>query len=318
MLAEKKNQTRRQLEAVEDYCQWGISLEGASSKAGISASGFLRKMHTISRKLAKVSLPKILDLHPSEVTCLDIVHGKCNKKKVYYWHGKCPYTKTLSGWYLSATRSKAIATRLVNSIFRNLGYDPKIWVSDGEQSFHTALKKKYKKKLRTVYLCRKPADWHMKPGVVNNSFVIEGKGDYIIVKRNLQKMESILKYRDESGYERITSIVLNLFNNHKARIVCINYKYRISPFKNFYKRFVHETEDDGYIYHFIGSCDSGNSWAESTGRKIKRRNKWFDNNLRSLRSGKLTFHLRMIVENLMIAHTESNIPMSELWRRIQI
>ena len=85
---------------------------------------------------------------------------------------------------------------------------------------------------------------------------MEGDGDYILVKKGLLKPEAILKCRDESGYERITKIVLNLFNRRNANIVCINYKYRISPFKNFYKRFVHETKDDGFVYHFIGSCNS--------------------------------------------------------------
>ena len=114
------------LEGVEDYCQWGISLEGASSKLGLSSSGFLRTMYRLSCKIDKVGFPSILNLYPSKVTCLDIVYGKYNKKKVYYWHAKCLYTKIPSGWYLSATRSKAIATRLVNAVLRNLGYDPKI------------------------------------------------------------------------------------------------------------------------------------------------------------------------------------------------
>ena len=162
-----------------------------------------------------------------------MVHGKYNKKKVYYWHGKCPYTKIPSGWYLSATRSKTIATRLVKFIIRNLHFDPKIWVTDGEQSFHTALEKQYSKRLRTVYLCRKPEEYHLKPSIVENSYPVEGDGDYILVKKGLLKPETILKCRDESGYERITKIVLNLFNRRNANIVCINYKYRISPFKNF-------------------------------------------------------------------------------------
>ena len=273
----------------------------------------LRKIHKLSRSLPRSNLPKILNLHPSKVVCLDIVHGKRNKEKVYYWHGKCPYTKIPAGWYLSATRSKTIAKRLVNNVVKNLSFDPKIWVSDGEQSFHVALEERYGNKLRTVYLCRKPEEWHLKSSIVRNSYIIEGDGNYILVKKNIENPITILKYRDESGYERITSIVLSLFNHHRAKIVCINYKYRISPFKNFYKRFLHETKDDGFIYHFIGSCDSGNSWAESTGRKIKKRNRWFDNNLRSLKSGKLILHLRMVIETLRIAHSESHIPKSKLW-----
>lgn len=266
-------------------------------KLGMSPSTFLKRMHALSERLLSANIFRLLKPKPSPVVCMDIAHGKLNGEEVYRWYGKCPYTKIISGWVLSQSRDQHWAERLERMIIRNLGFSPKIWVSDGEASFHSGLKTIYRK-IRTVYLGRKPEEGNITTPVARNTYIITREDRYLIVEKGLWNPEVVLVYRDEKGYGRLVSIILHLFEQKKAKTVCVMSKYRLAPFKNFCKRFLYETKVDGRVYHFIGNCNLGNPWAEGTARTIKRRNKWFDNNIRSLDSGRLLFNLQMIIYNV--------------------
>ena len=236
---------------------------------------------------------------PSNIVCMDEVVGRLNSKRIYRWFAKCPTTKVASGWLLSTVRNFLMARSLVRMVNRRLGFDPKIWVTDGLECYHTALLNEYPRKLRTIFLGRKPkpkTPWLTKD-IEANCFLISKRDNVLVVEKGLEKPEQHMIIDDKRHYTTTIMTVLALFNKHKASIVCIMAPEKSIPFMCFSERFIKATKKDGYVYHTIGSCTNGNSWAEAMSKMIKRRIKWFDRSSRSFESAKLIFNIQMIVYN---------------------
>lgn len=285
-----------------------------AEKADIAPSTFLSRLQELSNTVSTRHIFEVLGVTPSKAVCLDIVYGHYNGKKVYYWHGKCPYETQPVGWVLSTKRTLTIAKWLVARIVKNVRFDPKIWISDKEESIHSALKERYSSRLRTIYLDATPSQEKLNRYLENRAYQIFYYYGYLVVKRGILDPQTVLKYKDENGYGRLVSIILHLFENKKAEIVCIMTKYKIAPFKNFCKRFLYETKSDDNIYHFMGSCTT-NGWAEILGKKIKRRNSWFDDNIRRLPSAKQLFDIRMKNEIVRVT-AKSSKESIKLWKKI--
>lgn len=251
----------------------------------------------------------------SKVICLDIVYGVYNSKEVYYFIGKCPYTTYPAGWVVATVRTHTIAERLERRIRRNLGYDPKIWISDGETSFHTGLENIYGTRLRTIYLGSKPSKNTINRYYDRRTYFIYKDEDNLVVKRGYFAQNFFAAHKDEPGYGVLVSVILDLFNNQKAEYVCISTKYKISPLKNFCKRFVYESRNDKHVYHFIGSCKT-NGWVERLAKDVKKRNHWFDNNIRSLYCAKKFFDLRMKTKIIQIVAKTQKMDTASLWQKI--
>lgn len=310
----KKNGRLIPIIEIIEYCQYGVSIEDMADKAGISPSTFLSLLQELSNITTVQQIYDVLGAVPSKVVCFDIVYGKYNGKQVYYWHGKCPYTKLPEGWVLSTKRTLTIAKRLVSRTVKNRGSDPKICISDKEESIHSALEDMYSSRLRTIYLNATPSKNKTNRYRENKTYQIFYEDGSLVVKKGTISPRIVLKYKDENGYKKLTSVILHLFNKKKARVVCIMTKYKIAPLKNFCKRFVYETRKDHHVYHFMGSCRS-NGWAEALGKKIKRRNNWFDNNIRRLSSAKQLFDIRMKNEIVRVM-AKSSKKSIKLWKRI--
>lgn len=286
------------LDAYEDYCLYGSSLSRIGEKLGITRQGARQKILNYSQRLSPLKIFRYFEPQPSPVVCMDITIETLCGEEIYKWFGKCPYTKIASGWLLSEDRGADNAEELERMIIDNINFQPKIWVSDGEYSFHTALLRIYSPfTVRTIYLGRAPKENDLKDHHARNTYMINKKGDQLLVEKNIISPFTHEITSDENGYEKITRMTLDLFNEERAHAVCLMSPYKFIPFKNFCKRFLYETRNDNNIYHFIGTGSWGNPWAESLAKLIKKRYKWLDRP-RRINSGRALFNVQMVLYNL--------------------
>lgn len=291
------------LEAVEDFCKWGISLDGIAPQLGYeTASGALKFLHGVSDK----ALPDVIfDLFrpaSTEIVHLDEIKSWELKKPVFRWFVRgSGENKVAYAWGLTRTRNFMAARSIVDMTIRHNHGDPKIWVSDGLPEYHTALISKYgKNRVRTVFLDRNPEkkiDWFTND-IINHIYSISKEGNALIVSKGLSKQRVFYQVADRRHYTTTIRTILSLFRKYDASCVYIQASEKTLPFHEFSQRFLKQVRRSRFICHFIGHCTNGNTTAEIFAHRIAHRNSWFDEQSHSTKSSRKIFNLQMVVYNL--------------------
>jgi hypothetical protein len=204
------------------------------------------------------------------------------------------------------------AYSLEKMVVRN-GINPKIWVSDGKEGYHNGLIAIYEDPdihctpnkpviysgdlLRTIYLARKPSPKGISEWVESHTYEIKEDGACLVAYKGLVNPAETLVMDDERHFTTAIQMVLTLFKDYDAQIVCLP-KEKIIRFRDFATRFLTATENDGKVYHFIGTGTVGNPWAESSAKMLKRRYRWFDHNNRSAYSAARRLNVQRMVYNI--------------------
>lgn len=298
-----RKKPHKSLQYVEDYCRWGISLKGLAEKLNYKTmSGALKFLHKISAALPADSIFEVFQPDSVDIFHADEVESNEKGKSVYRLFvrggGNC---KVVYAWGYSQVRNYLVICSLVKSAIKHNRKNPKIWVTDGLCSYHSALIGQYgKDKVRTVFIGRssdKDIQW-LNSEEKQRVYSISKSGTNLIIYQGLVNKYKVEEIEDSRHYTTTIETVLRLFSEANASCVFIQASEKTLPFTKFSQRFINATKGDDFIYHFIGHCTNGNTFAEIISRIITRRISWFDETTDSTYSARLIYNLQMIVYNL--------------------
>jgi transposase-like protein len=283
-----------------------VRMEALESPKKITGSGFSKKVNRIAKALAEINIFEIFQPELSPIICQDIVwcgDNWCN------YIAKDPFTKVIIDILACRNKSYENAYKLESECIGNIGYIPKISITDGDVDFDQALRMSIHesdeyKGVRTIWLGRTPKEGGLTTWKEQHTYKISQ------IDKNLQVEKGIISPKQEFTVEDIrhhmTTIktTLNLFNEYDAKLVCIMSPSKYIHFQPFITRFLKEIEFDAYAYHFVGTCSHGNPWAESLCKTIKKRHSWYyfmKKSLESdLKSVTLREKVRMVYYNLFL------------------
>jgi transposase-like protein len=138
-IEKKRTIEKEDIKQVISYTTKGTSVraEAFESPKKITASGFSKKVNRIAKALADINIFKIFQPELSPIICQDIVW--CGNSWCYYI-AKDPFTKIIIDILACRNKSSDNAYKLESGCIRNIGYIPKISISDGDVDFDQALR----------------------------------------------------------------------------------------------------------------------------------------------------------------------------------
>ncbi|MGE5821547.1 MAG: hypothetical protein ACM31M_03060 [Nitrososphaerota archaeon] len=283
-----------------------VRMEALESPKKITGSGFSKKVNRIAKALTDINIFKIFQPEISPIICQDIVW--CGDSLCYY-AAKDPFTKVIIDMLACRTKSYENAYKLELGCISNIGYVPKISISDGDVDFDQALRMviheydRYKG-VRTIWLGRTPKEGGLTTWKEQHTYQIIKMNNNLVVEKGIMSPKREFTVEDKRHHTTTINTALNLFNESNAQLVCIMSPSKYIHFQPFITRFLKEVEGDEYIYHFVGTCSHGNPWAESLCKIIKKRHGWYYFMKRGLKSDLKSITLRekarMIYYNIFL------------------
>lgn len=268
-------------------------------KVGLSGTGFQKMIHRIAKSINEINIFDIFKPEISQFVHLDAVKSG----NYHYYVSKDPITKIIPNLLLIRNENKKDALKFEEGIIKNISFLPKIWTSDGDPDYDSCLREivdnlqKFKG-VRTIWLGRKPKTGNL-PGVIErNTFLITKIGPRLLIEKGLTCPQRIRKVDDLAHHTSAIETVIELFDDEKARLVCIMTPEKYIHFRPFSDRFLSASKKDKYVYHFIGTGLHGNPWAETTCKMIKKRDRWFYHLIRNLETRAILTTLQMCFYNL--------------------